>query len=451
MLLLSGVACRSLQVDNPAPPPPLPEATARINLQLHIPLGSIANRINRELNQELMDEKDLSLGNGLVADVHLEKTGNLSLFATEQGKLQLGMPLTADGTLRLEKRIFGQRIATALPFEQALSPEIDFLPVLQKDWSFDIQDLEIRSFGKPLSLDVLGLQFDFEPLVKRQMVAIMENQLRSGALAALDFRRLAETFWDSFGKPRYIANGLSGNYVFPRPERLRMHQELTPDQELQLGIGLTAEMVSQKDRPLATELSPLPALTLGQVQGNDLEITLPISLSFDEIARQLNESLADSSIALNSKTRMRPGTISVGHLGERLLFSMDFVGLREGKKDLNGLFYLAGKPVFDAQKQRILFTNIEFKVKTKNMLTNTVNWSKRRKIRKNLEKRAIFPMQQYLKEAETLLAQFGEWQIPVARVRLQDPQIGISGIYPTRSDLVIHVRASGQLDAQFLD
>jgi len=451
LLLLAGAACRSLRVDSPPAPPEVPAAGAAINLQLNIPLSSIANRVNRQLSQQLIDERGLELGDGLVADIHLEKTGNLSMAATDQGKLQLGMPVIADGTLRLEKRIFGQRVSTALPFQQTLSPEIDFLPVLNNDWSFDIQELEILSLGKPLSFDVLGLQFDFEPLVKRQVVTIMENQLRDGALAALDFRRLAENLWDSFRKPRYIPNGISGNYVYPDPQSLSIHQKFTANQDLQLGIGLSAEMLSQKDRPLATELAPLPALTLEEVNGNNLEITIPISLSFDEIARKLNESLGDSLIVLDSKTRMRPGTISVSHLGERLLVSMDFLGLREGKKDLAGQFYLAGKPVFDEQKQQLFFTDIEFKVETKNFLTNTVNWSKRRKIRKNLEERAIFPIQEYLKEAETVLAQFGEWQSPVARVLLEDPKIGIRGIYPTRTDLLIHVQATGQLETQFFD
>lgn len=332
IVLFAGLACKSLQPGNPGSPPPLPKATARINLNLDIPLPFIEAQINRGLNRQLVQEEGLELGDGLVADLLIEKRGNLSLSATEQGKLQLGLPVLADGSVRLEKRIFGQKVSTALPFREELRPEILFLPVLQNDWSFDLEDLDILSLGKSLSLDVLGFQMDFEPFVKKQVASIMEDQLRNGALAALDFKNLAESLWSSFGKPRYISNGLSGNYVYPYPEELIIHQRFAPSQHLQLGMGLTGEMRSQKDRPLATELPRLPPIALAEVEENELAITIPIVVSFEEVAAYLNQTMKDSVLILDSKTRMLAENFSLGHHEDKVMVSMQFSGLREGKK-----------------------------------------------------------------------------------------------------------------------
>lgn len=451
ILLFTGLACKSLQPGKPGSPPAQPKAMARINLNLAVPLPFIEARINQGLNQQLVDEKGLELGDGLVADLLLEKRGTLSLSATDQGKLQLGLPVLANGSIRLEKRIFGQKVSTALPFREELSPEILFLPVLQNNWSFDLEELDILSLGKPLSLDVLGFQMDFEPFVKKQVASIMENQLRNGALAALDFKNLAESFWSSFGKPRYISNGLSGNYVYPRPDELIVHQRFTSSQQLQIGIGLTGEMLSQKDRPLATELPTLPPVTLAEVEENELDLTFPIVLSYEEIASYLNQTLKDSVLILDSKTRMLAENFTLGHHGNRVLVSMQFLGLREGKKDLQGTFHLAAKPQFNKQNQTIEFSNIEFKLETPDFFTNTANWLKRRKIRKTIQKKAVVPVNEYLEPAKASLMEMGAWQSPIARFRLQNPEVSVKGIYPTQTDLVIHIQATAGIETQFVE
>lgn len=451
IFLFTGLACKSLQPGNPGSPPELPKATARINLNLDVPLPFIEAQINQGLKQQLVQEEGLELGDGLVANLLLEKRGDLSIAATDEGKLQLGLPVLADGSIRLEKRIFGQKVSTALPFREELSPEILFLPVLQDDWSFDLEELDILSLGKSLSLDVLGFQMDFEPFVKKQVAGIMEDQLRNGALAALDLKNIADSFWSSFGKPRYISNGLSGNYVYPDPEELIIHQRFTPSQQLQIGIGLTGEMLSQKDRPLATELPMLPTVTLAEVEENELDLTFPIVLSYEEIATFLNQTLKDSVLILDNKTRMLAENFTLGHHEDRVLVSMQFLGLREGKKDLRGTFHLAAKPLFNKQNQTIEFSDIAFKLETADFFTNTANWLRRRKIRKTIQKRAVIPVDEYLEPAKASLLEMGAWQSPIASFSLQNPEVSVKGIYPTRTELVIHIQATAGIETRFAE
>ncbi|MBD3626894.1 DUF4403 family protein [Cyclobacterium sp.] len=447
-LAFTGWACRSLPMGGPEalePPPPLPKANATVNLSLEIPLSFLEDQINNSLDKQLFNEKDLEFGDGLYADVDLDKTGLLELTAKENGKILLALPVFLDGKLRLEKRLFGQRIATAIPFQENLTPQISFLPVLKENWAFDIEGLDILSWGKALEYDLLGFKIDFEPMVKRQMVAIMENQLRGGALAAVDFKRIADNFWSSFGRPRYVENGLSGTYIYPHAEKLKVHETFTTDQMLQLNFGLEGEMRSQKDRPLATQLSPLPEISLEQSFGNELNITTPLTIGFNEISSYLNESLKDSLITLDRKTQLLPKDFSIRHYGENTMIILDFLAKRLGKKDLEGKFYLAGQPTFDPEINAIRLENVDFRLETENFFANMTNWMRRRKIMKIIQKQGVIPVGDYLNNAQAALLEMGDWETDFASFALKKPAISISGIYPTSSALVIYVQTKADI------
>jgi hypothetical protein len=452
LLLAANIGCSSLKLNGPeaeALPPALPKAEMSIHLGLEIPLSFLQKKINESLQQQLFQENGLELGNGLFADVDLQKNGRLSLAATEEGKLLVGLPVFLDGKVRLEKRIFGQKISSAIPFQETLSPQISFLPQINSDWTFGIEELDILSWGKSLQYDLLGFNIDFEPLVKKKMISIMEDQLLSGSLKSLDFKTIADDFWSTFGKPRYIENGLSNTYLYTRPEKLAIYDEFTRDQMLLLNIGLEGEMLRQKDRPLATQIAPLPPVSREKVEGNEFSITLPIFIGFEEMADYLNQLLSDSLIMVDKQTRLLPQKFTLRQFGERTLVTMDFIGKRTGKKDINGTFYLAGKPVYDAPSKAIVLDNVDFKLVTKNFFANTSNWMKRRKVLKAIQKRAVFPIGEYLGEARSALQKEGQLNINLFALSLQSPEIFIDGIFPSTTGLNVYVRTAAGIATQW--
>lgn len=451
-LLTAYTSCSSLKLNGPeaqAPPPALPKAELSLHLGLEIPLSFVQGKINESLNEKLFKEEGLELGNGLFADVDLKKNGLLSLSATDEGKLLVGLPVFLDGKVRLEKKIFGQKISSAIPFQENLSPQVSFIPQINSDYSFGIEELDILSWGKPLQYDFLGFNIDFEPLVKQKMIGVMEDQLRSGSLKSIDIKSIANDFWSTFGKPRYLDNGLSASYLYTQPEKLAIHDEFTKDQQLILNIGLEGEILRQKERPLATQLSPLPPVTQEKVEGNDFSLTLPIYVGFEEMAAYLDEKLKDSLITVDKQTKLLPQKFSLRHFGERTMITMEFIGKRVGKKDINGTFYLAGKPAYDANSQSIVLENVDFKLVTKSFLANTTNWMKRRKVLKAIQKKAVFPVGDNLEGAKAELLEKSQMKLSLFKLTLQSPEIFIDGIYPSTTGLDIYVRTSAGVNVEW--
>jgi hypothetical protein len=243
IILVSG--CRRIQIDGPTgrlPASPLPKAHSQIHIGIQIPVSYLEKTLNRNLDNLLYAEDALPIGDGLFADLTINKNGLLKLEAGKEGNLLVSMPVFLAGKLKLEKKIFGQMISTALPFKEPLSPKISFKPLLKSDWSFEIEDLEIESWGRPMQFDLLGYNIDFEPLVKNRVLKIMEDQLKNGVLAEMNFKSLAQTTWDAYSKPIHLDYGMGDTFLYTIPQTLKINEYFTADQNLMINIGLEGEV-----------------------------------------------------------------------------------------------------------------------------------------------------------------------------------------------------------------
>ena len=119
-------------------------------------------------------------------------------------------------------------------------------------------------------------------------------------------------------------------------------------------------------------------------------------------------------------------------------------------KDLKkGLFYLTGKPSFDITTKTIELKDLDFDIKSKNMLLKTANWLFTRRIINELRKYSSFDLSSYIDTAITTINQQlnREWIKGISSVGNLD-EIKIVNIYPLREHLVIRSNCSGTLSVK---
>lgn len=446
LIFVSG--CRRIQVDGPTgsmPASPLPKANSQIHLGIEIPVSYLEKTLNNNLDNLLYAEDALPIGDGLFADLTINKNGMLKLESGNEGNLLVSMPVFLAGKLKLEKKIFGQMISTALPFREPLSPKISFKPSLKPDWSFEIEDLEIESWGRPMQFDLLGYNIDFEPMVKKRLLKIMEDQLKNGVLAEMNFKSLAQTTWNAYSKPIHLNYGMGDNYLYTIPQTLKINEYFTADQHLMINIGLEGEVERRAEGPVDSTFSKLPELLLEEVKGNFLDITLPLSINYEQIDEYLNKELVEIPIKIDSKTTLIPHAFSTGHYGDKALVEMKFTAKRVNKKDIEGEIYLVGNPVYDPEAQAIVFTGVDFDINTESFYANTARWLKKRKIRNAIQRKAIFPIGNYLEDAKAEVHQMGVWQTSFAAMGLENTELSVDGIYPTEKDITIFLKTKGDI------
>jgi hypothetical protein len=411
----------------------------------------LENNLNKDWSSKLFSDNALSLGSGLFADLDVTRIGKISLKGLENNALLVKMPMNLKGDLKIEKKVFGQVLSTNIPFNENINPEFSFIPEIGPNWDLVIKNLNIESWGRSMKYNLLGFEIDLESLVRSQLYRVLDNQLSVNNLSKLDFKNMAQETWNAFSEPYSIEqNGIQVHF-FAVPKSLKVRDEVSIDQKLNLYIGIEGEMFSKiGEKPQFTP-SLLPDITLNENQDNIFDVVLPLTLLYDDLNDYLNKAISGQRIRADGKTVIVPSNLKTQQYGDKILLGMDFNAIRNNKKEVSGKIYFAGKPVFDQDSESLKFSNIEFDVKTPDFLSNWGIKSKRKKIQSQIEKLAVISLSGFLDEARTKLEQQGFLETEFARFKVVDPSLNIEGIITTSDDMQVFFRAKGKMDVQLKD
>ncbi|UCS94803.1 DUF4403 family protein [Echinicola marina] len=453
-LLLLIVSCKGINPEKPeyqGAPAVLPEAISKVNVPLEIPLDYIEKNLNRELSQLLYSDKGLDMGNGLVADLEVNKTGNIALSARGQNQLQIELPLKLKGKINIEKKLFGQSISTAIPFDEALQPKVSFIPEIGSNWDIGISNINIESWGRSLKYNLLGYEFDLEPILKEHVEKMLDDQLTGENLSRISFRDMIQETWEAYGRPVKIEHEGFDAYVYTVPHKIKVKEKFTTDQKLALTIGIEGEVFTQIGSEPVVELSPLPKLYYNDDDNNYLDITLPLSIPYQDMDKYLNDMLAGQSFKMDGSTQLIPKAFKTQNFGDKALVKVDFLVNRNGKKNISGNIYLVGKPSYDPLTESIVFEDIDFDINTKNILANSASWMKQGQLLEEIQKYASYPIGDYIKEARMELQQQGYIDTKFASFRVIRPALDVEGIYTTKEDIRLYLKSTGQMEVKLKD
>lgn len=449
LVVLILIGCKRINPDRPSfrgELPPLPEAVSTINIPLEIPLKYLEQHLNNGLNELVYAEEGLNIGNGVSTDLEVFRTGNLRLSSNTNNKLLVNLPMRLKGELKIAKTIFGQSLSTSIPYDESLSPIVSFTPEIGKNWDVAINDLKIESWGRSLKYSLLGYEVDFDPILRKHVENVLRTQLSSNGQSRISFKNLITETWTAYGKPFRIGEGDLETYLYTVPQKIKISEQLTSDHKLKLNLGLEGKVVTFLGDKPQIKPSPLPGLFYNEDTTNRLDITLPIAVPYSVLNEYLNQALSGQNFKVDNQTNFIPTSIATQSYGDRALVQMDFTLERAGRKNLVGELFLVGRPTFDAEREAIIFKDIDFDINSKNILANNASWLKQGELLAIIQKNAYFPIGSYIAQARVELQQRGYFSTDFASFRVKRPELNVKGIYVTEKDVRIHLNAKGQLE-----
>lgn len=451
ILLFSFISCTKINPDQPTftgDPAILPKAVSTINFPLELPLSFLENQLNQGLKELVYAEKDLAIGNGLATDINVYRTGEINVFSKGKNNLSIKFPMRLQGNLKVEKKIFGQLISTSLPYDETLLPEISFSPDIGKDWDLSIKNLRIESWGRSLKYDLLGYEFDLDPIIRKNVENILNNQLNQNGFSRISFKNMMEKTWKAYGEPVKIEQGKIDVYFYTVPDKIKINEKVTADQMLQLNIGLEGEVITQLGERPQVSPGPLPDLDDNPDTLNHLAITLPIAISYGRLNEYLNDALVGRLIRIDHNTSIIPKKITTQSFGNRALVKVAFKADRLDKKDMDGEVFLVGKPVYDRETKSIVFEDLDFELNTKNILANSANWFKQNQFLDQIKKQAVYPIENYLQEARMELKKQAFIYTDFASFSLNNTTLDVQGIYLTEEDIRLYLDATAKMEVK---
>jgi uncharacterized protein DUF4403 len=167
-------------------------------------------------------------------------------------------------------------------------------------------------------------------------------------------------------------------------------------------------------------------------------------LNYDSLSNIVSSQLKDRRFDLtSSKYIIVKDCMLYGMDNENLIIKVSFEGSEKG------IFYLTGKPVFDASAKIIELKDLDFDIRSKNTLLKTAAWLFNKRIVNELKKYSRFDLTSYVSTAITSVNQQlnKEWMKGIQSNGKMD-EIKIVNFYPLREHLVVRSNCSGTLSVK---
>ncbi len=445
LLILIFSACKSLSpTSNPGPSPVPPSAISTVNVPLQIPKKTLDQIFNSQIPKILFQENELEMSAGITGDLSMSRNGTISWTALDSQLIELRIPILIEGQVGLKKGGLGNLFKSKIPIREQLNPVFVVDPEINSDWELQLKSFELIDLGGALTLDVLGLQLDLSGLVRREIRSWSEqNIVGNEALASL--KPWIELTWAQVGKPFQLAvDGMESAFSI-QPQEVRFREFFDSDQNLNVWLGLSGKVNSHPMAAAPSRAFPLPKLSPNPNSKNELVIGMPLSVSYEKLDQLLAENLAEKIFRIDKNTTMIPSNIHTQAFGELVAVQMDFIAEQRNGKTLSGNIFAVGKPAYDADRQQLFFEDVNFRMESGNLGAQTTAGLKKRKIIRNIEKRAVFPIGDLLAESlESIQDRLG-FSTEIADLRIEQLRIQPAGFYPMQNGLLIQLEALGKV------
>src|SRR5436190_1237073 len=301
-------------------------------------------------------------------------------------------------------------------------------------------NLAIRTF-QPQPVDKCSVCFWGQDITTQVMQGLKE-QLDAAktdmqkSFGSYDLRPRFQQAWDQLNK----VYGLYGlGWLQMNPTKIRINSLSAKNDSLNINIGLSARPIVTFEKP-QEHLTVAPNITdFGSRQG--FNIFLDAVLNYDSLTNIISSQLRDKRFDLSSNRYVIIKSCTLyGMDNENLITKVQFEGSEKG------IFYLIGKPVYDAATRTIEMKDLDFDIKSKNMLLKSASWLFNRRIINELRKYSTFDLSAYVSSATTSFnQQLNRELIKGIQSSGHMDDMKIVKIYPLREHLIVRGNCSGSL------
>lgn len=276
------------------------------------------------------------------------------------------------------------------------------------------------------------------------------NQVMKGLKDELDLAKKA--IEDSFGvvdlKPQVqqLWNKLNTSYglyglgwLKINPQKIRLTNMFASNDSLNIVLGMTAKPVISFEK--SADLMTLVPNIDNSTTKPGFNIFLDAVLNYDSLSNILNAQLKgkEFDLAKGKKVVVEDSRI-YGTGNEKLIIKMSFSGSN------SGIAYFTGKPFYDEKKKMIEVRDIDFDVKTKNLLLKSADWLFNKRITAEIARVSKFDLSNYVDTAKILINRQlnTEWIRGVTSSGTVN-DLKIAGFYPLTEYFIIRSNANGDL------
>lgn len=428
LLFLSLSACTVLKVERP------PESYEEINIQppvsyLSIPLDVDLKKVEQLVNQQFK---------GLIyADTSFDDNNhdNLMVKAWKMADIKLSMdgnqifyevPLSVWIKKRFEIGAFGIGISDTREVTGNVILKFRTRISIQKDWS--ISTMTFSNGYEWVTTPVLQLAPGISiplPFISDLLMNANEQDINKSIdkafQSSFDLKSNLAQIWNKIQEPIKVSDEYP-LWAKITPLEISMVPIEGSLDILHHTIGIKAYTeLFYGDEPVYHLNETLPDLKITSRLDNDFKISLGVDVPYtniNEIARKQLEGYQYTQ----GKYRVEIKDIFLFGSEDKLVVALNIAGT------IKGTIYLSGKPYFDKETSSLKIKNVDFDIRTKNVLIKSASWLFHQDLVKVLEQKLAFNIGDQLKSAQSRLQSYldGNKKIQYFGISgtINEPEIG---------------------------
>ena len=255
----------------------------------------------------------------------------------------------------------------------------------------------------------------------------------------VDLKNRFQQVWDQLNR---VYNIYGMGWLQINPQRVRINSIYAKNDSLNVNLGLTARPVISFEKPIEHN-SWLPPIT-DYSNKPGFSIFLDAVLHYDSLNRILNSKAAGKEFDFNKGPVKKKFIIKecqlYGGENEKIVIRVDFTGTD------NGVLYLIGKPVYDANTRVLEIRNIDFDIRSKDALLKAADWLFNRRIINEIGNYARYDLGAYIDTAKAGINKElnREWIKGIRSVGAIN-DLKLIGIYPMNRYLIVRSNGVGTL------
>lgn len=371
-----------------APSYTLPKIKSSITLPVSLPVSEINNLINQSVKGVLYEDQSFTDNNNDQFKVKVEKQGNIALKALTNNRLMISVPL----------KIWAEKGYGTLGYylykDTNFNLIMNFITSISAtpDWKLATKTITagfvwtqkpVLDYGK-VKIPIAGF---IESTLKEQQskfTDLIDQQVKS----KFNLQPYLVMAWNQFSKPINISEEYN-TWLKITPQNTYMSplQVFADKIKTTIGIDLFSETYVGQIPLGSNDVSTVPNFTINPNLHNIFNLQTTANIGFDEATKLARQQFLNKEFPLNSnKNTVKVDDIKVYPEKDQIVIEVKAEGA------VNGTAFIKGKPAYDAVNHKIVLTNTDFNLKTKNLLQKMLTVLFEGKIRRMIEKDYGIPL-----------------------------------------------------------
>lgn len=430
-------------------------------LPIEIPLKALTDKINAQIPKRINLGQDIPCPETPLPQEERCRVegyinvGNVNLTGN-RAKLTANAPISGRVTMRIWYRIDiiigsdGREDDKNLHFKGNVkietSPTIDYNLSLKPNLKADVNFSEAYvHFGTKISVRG-ATRKALLPLIRKNIAEVEKDIYNK-----YNLKKELQPFWNELHEPVLLSEEYNLWNVFT-PTQIHYNEINIENGIIKLGLGIDFNNVTYLgDKPEKSPISPIPNLLKSRSGKSVLDLNLPLVLSYQELNSIIQTQVPKESIYLEEQD----ATVKINELemfgDAKAIYIKTHFQAAHKLTDATGVLYFKATP--QLKGDTLYLDNLDFDVKTKNLLLNGAEWLMKDKILAEIKKATVINIGEEIQRLKEDLNQ----QIKIldlgstAKISGNIDLVSINNLQLSKTGLFIQIGTKGKLSAKVND